>query len=86
MTDGQCIITEDFDWIRRIRYNPYVNRGNKGFRPQLVAFYAYDHTFDKVKENIKPFPGMNEVDRYMNIFPTLEEYFIAADKNTLFIV
>lgn len=28
---------------------------------------------------------MNEVDRYMNIFPTLEEYFIAADKNTPFI-
>jgi hypothetical protein len=28
---------------------------------------------------------MSEVDKYMAIFPSLEEYFIAANKNTPFI-
>jgi hypothetical protein len=51
----------------------------------VVGFYSLEYTLDKEKENIKPFPGMNEVDKYMSLFPSMEEYFIAADKNTAFI-
>jgi hypothetical protein len=71
MTDGQTAITENFNWIRQISKNMHVNRGNKGIKPQVVGFYALEYTLDKEKENIKPFPGMNEVDKYMSIFPSI---------------
>lgn len=51
----------------------------------MVGFYSPYYSSFKVKENIKPFPGMNEVDKFMTIFPALENYFIAAEKNTQFI-
>ena len=44
------------------------------------------HTFDKAKEDIRPFEGMHEVDRYTAAFPSLEPYFIAADRGTAFII
>ncbi len=85
MTDGQTVITENFSWIRQISQNLYVNRGTRGVKPQVVGFYASKFTLDKEKQNIKPFPGMHEVDKYMIMFPSIEEYFVAADKNTPFI-
>jgi hypothetical protein len=45
MTDGECTITENFDWIRNIANNSYVNRGTReGVKPQVVGFYSMDHT------------------------------------------
>ena len=71
-------MTEDFKWINDIFRNKYVNRGNRGIKPQVVGFYAPYYSFEKAKENIKPFEGMHPVDKYMVIFPTLEHYFLAA--------
>jgi hypothetical protein len=85
MTDGKCIIVEKFDWLRDIMRNPYVNRGNRGIKPSVVGFYSFDHTLEKRKENLKNFAGMHEVDKYMNIFPSMEDYFIAAQKGATFI-
>jgi hypothetical protein len=77
-------MTEDFSWINEIVRNKYVNRGTRGIKPQVVGFYSQDYSFDKIKENIKPFTGMNGVDKYVTLFPALEDYFIAAEKNTRF--
>jgi hypothetical protein len=85
MTDGKCALAEGFGWVSDIARNRYVNRANRGVKPQIVGFYSLDHTLDKVKEDIRPFAGMNEVDRYTAAFPSLEPYFIAADKGTPFI-
>jgi hypothetical protein len=49
-----------------------------------VGFYSLDYTSEKVKEKIKPFPGMHPVDKYMSLFPAMENYFIAAEKKTPF--
>jgi hypothetical protein len=65
--------------------NPHVNKGNRDAKPQIVGFYKTDYTLDKVKENIKPYLGMVEVDKYMSIFPTLENFFLAAKKGTPYI-
>jgi hypothetical protein len=78
MIDGKCIVVEKFDWLRDIMRNPYVNRGNRGVKPQVVGFYEFYHTLSKKKENLKPFAGMQEVDKYMAIFPSMEDYYIAA--------
>ncbi len=84
-TDGRNIIVEKFDWLRDITRNPYVNRGNRGFKPQIVGFYSIDRTDGKRKENLRPFKDMVEVDKYTTIFPSMEDYFIAALKGTTFI-
>jgi hypothetical protein len=85
MTDGKCALAEGFGWVSDIVRNSFVNRANRGIKPQIVGFYSPDHTLDKVKEDIRPFAGMNDVDRYTAAFPSLEPYFIAADKGTPFI-
>ncbi len=85
MTDGKCALAEGFEWVSKIAQNKYVNRANRGVRPQIVGFYSFDRTLDKVKEDIRPFEGMNEVDRYTAVFPSLEPYFIATDKGTPFV-
>jgi hypothetical protein len=84
-TEGENLLVEDLTWISQVTSNPHVNRGNQDVEPQVVGFYKPDFTFDKAKENKKPFPGMVEVDKFMNIFPTLDDYFIAAKKGTPFI-
>lgn len=33
-------LTENLDWIRTIRTNPYVNRGNRKAKPQVVGFFS----------------------------------------------
>jgi hypothetical protein len=33
-------ITENFDWIRNIKSNPYVNKGNPRTEPKVVGFYS----------------------------------------------
>jgi hypothetical protein len=38
--DGSLTLTEDFDWIRQIESNIYVNRGNPDAQPQVVGFYS----------------------------------------------
>jgi len=38
--DDAVTITENFDWIRQIKSNIYVNRGNPGAQPQVVGFYS----------------------------------------------
>lgn len=78
MLDGKCIIVETFNWLQEIINNPYVNRGNRGIQPQVIGFYSIDHTLEKSKENLKPFEGMHEVDKYMAVFPSMESYFVAA--------
>jgi hypothetical protein len=40
ITTDKFIITENFDWIRNIKDNVYVNRGNIGAEPQVVGFYS----------------------------------------------
>lgn len=84
MTDGKNIIVENFNWLRNITKNPYVNRGNRGVKPQIVGFYSIDVTADKKKVNLKPFKGMHQVDRYVNLFPAMEDYFMAALPGTVF--
>ena len=78
-------MTQDLSWLSSIAANPYVNRGNRGIKPQVVGFYSFSFTAAKQKENIKPFKGMEEVDKYMNIFPTMEDYFVSAYKKTEFL-
>lgn len=78
MTDGRSILVEKLDWLKDIMRNPYVSRGNRGVWPKVVGFYSANQTFEKKKENIMPFEGMNEVDRYVTLIPAMEEYFIAA--------
>jgi hypothetical protein len=78
-------MTEDFKWINDIVRNQYVNRGNRGIKPQVVGFYVPYYSFEKAMENIKPFEGMYPVDKYMLIFPSLEDYFIAAAPNSPFL-
>ena len=58
MTDGKCVLVEKLDWLKDILKNPYVNRGNRGVKPRVVGFYSIEHTFEKSKENLKPFEGM----------------------------
>jgi hypothetical protein len=38
--DERLTLTENFDWIRQIKTNIYVNRGNPGAEPQVVGFYS----------------------------------------------
>jgi hypothetical protein len=38
--DDHLTLTESFDWIRQIKTNIYVNRGNPGAEPQVVGFYS----------------------------------------------
>jgi hypothetical protein len=38
--DGSLTLTENFDWIRQIQNNIYVNRGNPDVQPQVVGFYS----------------------------------------------
>jgi hypothetical protein len=49
MTDGKCIMVEKLDWLRDIMRNPYVNRGNRGVKPQVLGFYSIDDTLEKRK-------------------------------------
>lgn len=79
---GKFAIAEDLTWINTIAANQYVNRGNRIMRPRIVGFYSPYYSPKKAKENIRPFKGMWEVDRYITIFPAMESYFIAAEKNT----
>jgi hypothetical protein len=84
-TNGEFAITQDLSWLRSIGANPYVNRGNRGAKPQVVGFYSFGLTAAKQKENLKPFAGMEEVDKFMNVFPVMEDYFVAAYKRTEFL-
>jgi hypothetical protein len=84
-TTGEFAMTEDLSWIANIITNIYANHGNRGIKPQVVGFYSSDYSFEKHKEAIKPFDGMHDVDRYMTLFPALENYFIAAEKSAAFI-
>ncbi len=84
-TNGEFAITQDLSWLRSIGVNPYVNRGNRDIRPQVVGFYSFDLTAAKQKENLKLLEGMEEVDKYMNIFPVMEDYFVSAYKRTEFL-
>jgi hypothetical protein len=38
--DGSITLTENFDWVRKINDNIYVNRGNPDAQPQVVGFYS----------------------------------------------
>jgi hypothetical protein len=40
MTTGGFAFTENFKWIKNIVSNPYVNRGSRGVKPQIVGFYS----------------------------------------------
>jgi hypothetical protein len=71
ITNAEFAMTEDLKWLRSITANPYVNRGNRGIKPQVVGFYSSDYSFAKEKENIKPFKGMEEVDKFTTLFPAL---------------
>jgi hypothetical protein len=48
----------------------------------VVGFYSPYYSSEMAKENIKPFEGMNEVEKFMVVYPAMERYFIAADRNT----
>jgi hypothetical protein len=78
MANGDFAMAEDLKWISDIVRNPYVNRGNRDIKPQVVGFYVPYYSFEKAKENIRPFEGMHPVDKYRLIFPSLEDYFMAA--------
>ncbi len=64
-------MSEDLSWLNNITNNPYVNRGNRVIKPQVFGFYSPDYSFEKEKENIKPFKGMEEVDKLITVFPAL---------------
>jgi hypothetical protein len=64
-------ITEDFDWIRTIAKNIYVNRGNPGVKPRVVGFFSPFYSTKPLKEKKVPFPGMEKVERYMVLLPTI---------------
>jgi hypothetical protein len=62
-----------------------VNRGNPDAKPQVVGFYSPFYSSDIKKEQKRLKAGMEEVDRYMVIFPAIESYFIAAKERAEFI-
>lgn len=51
-------MTEDLTWIEKIMTNPYVNRGNRGIKPQVVGFYSLDYSLEKTKEKLRPAAGL----------------------------
>lgn len=69
MVNGYFGFTQNLSWINEILTNRIVNRGNKYAKPQVVGFYNPKYVQDKKKFNIKPFEGMEEVDRYITEFP-----------------
>jgi hypothetical protein len=73
-------ITETFDWIRSIKSNMHVNRGNFDATPQVVGFFSPYYSLSQEKLNKQIYPGMERVDRYAVLAPTLESYFVAARK------
>jgi len=40
ITTDKFIITENFDWIRKIKDNIYINKGDHEMEPQVVGFYS----------------------------------------------
>jgi hypothetical protein len=62
-----------------------VNRGNPDAKPQVVGFYSPLYSSEIKKEQKRLKQGMEEVDRYMVLFPSIESYFIAAKERAEFI-
>ena len=85
VSSGEYAMTEDLAWVNTIASNPYVNRGNRGIRPQVVGFYSFDYSLEKTREKLKPSAGLEETDKYVTVFPALEDYFIAAQKDARFL-
>lgn len=85
VSSGEHAMTEDLSWIASIASNPYVNRGNRGIKPQVVGFYSFDYSLEKSKEKLKPSAGLEETDKFVTVFPALEDYFIAAQRDTRFL-
>jgi hypothetical protein len=82
ITTDKFIITETFDWLRDIQQNIYINKGTPHTIPQVVGFYSPYYSSPLEKQNKKPYPGMEKVEKYMVVLPALEHYFIAAQNNT----
>lgn len=51
-------VTENFNWIRTIRNNTYINRGNPGAQPRVVGFYSPFYSSTPEKQNKITFAGM----------------------------
>jgi hypothetical protein len=62
-----------------------VNRGDPDTKPQVVGFYSPFYSSEIKKEQKRLKAGMEEVDRYMVLFPAIESYFIAAKEKAEFI-
>jgi hypothetical protein len=62
-----------------------VNRGDHYAKPQVVGFYSPFYSSEIKKEQKRLKAGMEEVDRYMVIFPAIESYFVAAKEKAEFI-
>jgi hypothetical protein len=54
-------------------------------KPQVVGFYSPLYSSEIKKEQKRLKAGMEEVDRYMVLFPAIESYFIAAKERAEFI-
>lgn len=44
---------EDFNWVKNISSNIYVNRGNRNTVAKVVGFYSSIHSSQKTKEMFK---------------------------------
>jgi hypothetical protein len=77
IADNIVTLTENFDWIRQIKNNIYVSRGDPGAQPRVVGFYSLYYSSKAAKLKKMEFE-MEEVERYMILIPTVEDYFIAA--------
>lgn len=84
MVDNNITFTENLDWIKTIESNIYVNRGHTEIEPKVVGFYSI-YTSSKADKLKTKKPGMEEVQRYMILIPTMEDYFMAAVKQSEFI-
>lgn len=71
MTNGEFAMVEDFSWIKDIVTNPYTNRGNLGVQAEVVGFFNPRTSLPKEKFDLLAYEGMEEVDKYRVIFPTL---------------
>jgi len=78
----KCIFTETLEWLRHIKYNVNINRGNPDTPPRYFAFYNINDGPHIEKENKK---ASVDAERLMVKFPGLTDFFLAGLPNGYFL-
>jgi hypothetical protein len=69
---GPYALTEDLSWIEQIAESPFRLGKKIGFVPKVIAFYHAEFSPKRAFFNIKPYLGLEEIDKFTHEYPALE--------------